>query len=504
VGHQAIGEQTLLWLEPAGRSFRRALDRSTRLRLILLGIAGFSGTLLLLSPALILVTAIGSAVYFFNHIQGPLDWFMVEASIAISLLAGFVCFQLALIRPAKPDGIELTKQGEPALFAMLERRVSHFRAEVIDRVVLCTDAQLKIEATPRCLFPLFHTHSLCVGAPLLFFLSQGQFRLALAGAVGRNSGGRSRITVWVVQLSQDWSNIAKALEDQGSFSSRLLISPVRWVAHVTDWLGKELNADIQQAQGQWVLDHADEQAAADFLASQVVASAFLEKLYWPMIYKAAQRSASPVVHPFSHLPLLLTRLLDIDQPKRWLLQAQASNQVGQTALRDILASLNLDRLSWPGLPEKNAFTSVFQSPDLLKQLDKYWQQSIASDWKRRYKRFQQDRRRFERLQHEANAGTLHGDSAARYVKLAKRFMGKADLVTAYLVVYHSNLNNPGLCMLCGQELLAAGQSQDGYTALQRASDLQPALTGRAQALMRAHRESWLDEQQVIVKRTHGA
>ena len=59
-------------------------------------------------------------------------------------------------------------------------------------------------------------------------------------------------------------------------------------------------------------------------------------------------------------------------------------------------------------------------------------------------------------------------------------------------------------MLCGQELLAAGQSQDGYAALQRASDLQPALTGRAQALMRVHRESWLDEQRVIVKRTDGA
>jgi hypothetical protein len=192
--------------------------------------------------------------------------------------------------------------------------------------------------------------------------------------------------------------------------------------------------------------------------------------------------------------------LDTDQPKRWLLQAQASSETG---LRDILASLNLDRLSWSGLPEKSAFNSVLQSPDLLKRLDKHWQQNIASDWKRRYKRFQHDRKRFERLHHEASAGTLHGDSAARYVKLAKRFLDKASVGSACLAVYHTNLNDPGLCLLCGQELLAADQAESGYAALQRASELQPGLSGRVQALMKAHQDGWLYEQQNSVKQAHG-
>ena len=502
MAHQAIGEHTLVWLEPAGRSFRRALNRSARLRLMLLGVASCSGALMMLSPVLVLAGAISSAVYFFSHIQGPLDWFMVEASIAVSLLAGFVCIQLALVRPVRPDGIELTRQEEPALFAMLERRVSHFRAGAIRRVVLCTDAQLKIEATPRYALPFLHSYSLCVGAPLLFFLSHGQFRLALAGTVGKNAGLRNRMTECIVRSSHDWASIVEALECDGSFSSRLFHRPAKCLANVTRSLGKELSIDTQQAQGRWVSDHADEQAAVDFLANQIVASAFLQKLYWPMIYKAAQRSASPVVHPFSHLPLLLTRLLDKDQPKRWLLQAQASSESGETGLRDILAGLNLERLSWPGLPEKSAFNSVLQSPDLLKRLDKHWQQAIAGDWKRRYKRFQQDRKRFERLHHEAGAGTLHGDSAARYLKLAKRFLDKASVGSACLAVYQSNLNNPGLCMLCGQELLAADQFEAGYAALQRASELQPGLSGRAEALMKAHQDAWLYQQETSVKQAH--
>jgi hypothetical protein len=195
--------------------------------------------------------------------------------------------------------------------------------------------------------------------------------------------------------------------------------------------------------------------------------------------------------------------LDTDQAKRWLLQAQVSSESGETGLRDILASLNLDRLSWSGLPQKSAFHSVLQSPDLLKRLDKHWQQDIATDWKRRYKRFQQDRKRFERLHHEANAGTLQGDSAARYIKLAKRFLDKASVGSACLAVYHSNLNNAGLCMLCGEELLASELSEAGYAALQRACELEPGLSSRAKAIMKAHQDAWLYEQHASGKQAYG-
>lgn len=504
MAHQAIGAQAAVWLEPAGRRLRRAVDRSTRLRLVLLGVTSLAGALLVMSPGIILVSAIASAVYLSNHIQGPLDWFMVEALGALSLFAGFISYQLLMMKPSRPDGIELTTEREPALFAMLKRRMAHFRSGAIDRVVLCTDAQLRIDATPRVPLPFFHSCTLCVGAPLLFFLSQGQFRLALAGAIGENVLGRSGLSGWIIQSSKDWPAIAKTLEFHTGLASRILIRPVRWISSVTTMLGKELNTDLEQAQGRWVLDNADEQTAVGFLASQVVACAFLEKVYWPMIYKAAHRSASPVVHPFRHLPLLLTRLLDTEQPKRWLLQAQAGSDVKQAGLRDILASFNVDRLSWPGLPQEGAFDSVFRSPELLKELDKHWQRNIETDWKRRYNSFQQDRKRFERLHQEAGTGTLQGDSAARYVKLAKRFLDKPDVVSACLGVYHSNPNDAGLCMQCGQELLLAGAAGEGYTALQRASELEPALASRAQKLMKAHKESWLDERQPAAKQARSA
>ena len=60
------------------QQFERLLNRSERVRTTALVLANSAGCLLMLSPALSLVAAAGSAVYIYNHIQGPLDWFIFE------------------------------------------------------------------------------------------------------------------------------------------------------------------------------------------------------------------------------------------------------------------------------------------------------------------------------------------------------------------------------------------------------------------------------------------
>ncbi len=502
--HQALSEQMSLWLEPTGRKLRRAVDRSEPLRLALLGIASASGGIIMLAPGIVLVCAAGSAAYLGNHIAGPLDWFLTASLVAVSLFAGFVGIQLYATKPALPTGIELVREREPKLFAMLDRRLAHFKMRPVDRVVLSSEAQLAIAATPRLPLPFLRAYTLSVGAPLMFFLSKGQFRLALAGAIAAATRNRDSLPGWIAQSSQDWPCIVRALEQSASFSSRLLLRPAKWIASITAALGGELLPDLQQAQGRWVLNNSDEDSAVDLLAKQVVACAFLEHLYWPMIFKAAQRAAAPVVQPFSHLPLLLARLLEDERARRWLLQAQTGTDATQFRLRDILSGLNIDHLHWTPLPEKNAFAAVFRSTDLLKQLDKDWQRSIETDWKRRYAQFQADKKRFQRLQEEASKKTLHGDSAIRYARLARRFLDKEGAAAICQDIYHNNLNDALLCMICGQEMLAVGESRRGCAALQRASELDATLANRAHALITAHRNAWLDDEEPAAQQAHSA
>lgn len=498
MGQQVFALQAAPWLEPAARKLRRAIARSARLRLVLLGLTSILGTLFLLSPGAILVASIASCLnYLAIDGQAMLDWFLVAISITIGLLAGLATVQLLRIRPAQPDGIDLLREQEPELFAMLDRRVAHFRNGLVDRVVLRSDAQLTVETTPRLPLPLFHRRTLCIGAPLLLFLSDSQFRVALAASVADHSLVHGRLGARIAQSLHDWPRIVQALESDRGFASRLVLPVVRRIAGVAAALGYELHSELQRAQGRWMIDNTNEYAAAEVLASQVVAQAFLEHRYWPIMYKGARHSPSPVIRPFSQLPALLARLVNDQQCRRWLLRAQAGGDTQQPGLRDMLAGLQLEQLAWPGLPEANAFHRVFRSRDILHRLDGHWRQSVASDWQRRHERFQHDRKRFEQLHRQAAAEKLHGDAATRYVRLAKWFLDKADAACAYLSVYHSNLDNAELCMLCGRELLLAGYPAAAWRSLQHVAELQPELASRAGELIKSQQYGQRDRRRRI-------
>lgn len=484
MGQQTFELQAPGWLEPAGRRLRRIVDRSPQMRSLLLGVASASGTVLLVSPAVVLVGAAASFVYLVGGARGPLVWLLIGTVAVGGLVAGLLTAQLLRLRPAQPDGVELTREQQPALFELLDRRTIHFRTDPIDRVILRGDTQLKLVTTPRLALPLLHRRTLCIGAPLLMFLSDGQFRLALAGCIGTHTLGRRGVSAWILQSLQDWPTILGVLEHDTELVSRVLLPGVRRIANVAAFLGYEANCEIQQAQARWVLDNADERAAIEFVASQVVAQSFLDNRYWPMIHRAARHSPSPVIRPFTHLPVLLPRLAQDEQCRRWLLRAQAGVSPHRSEFRDLLAGLNLDLLDWPGLPEASAFDKLFRGREVLSRLDKHWQQSVAESWRRRHERFQQDRKRFEGLHRRATTDTLHGASAYRYVKLAKRFLKRADAVAAYVCVYRCNLDDAEMCMLCGRELLAADCPAEGARALQRACEIQPELADQIEALIR--------------------
>jgi hypothetical protein len=266
------------------------------------------------------------------------------------------------------------------------------------------------------------------------------------------------------------------------------------IATIAEVLAQTLHSDRRVQQGHWVLQNSDERNAMDYLSNQVVAAEFLSQHYWPMILKAAERCPTPVVKAFSHFPLLLEKTLTPQLAERWLAQAQTASDRRQSGVLDLLAELRLDHLRWPGLPTPNAFCVLFNTGGLLQQLDRLWQQAIEPQWRLRHSSYQNDRSRFERLQRRAASGELRGESAIRYVKLAPRFLEKADALAACRDVYTTNLDDAKVCFSAGQALLRAGAGQEGGDALRRATELDPSLSMRAQALIDEHRQAWIHDE----------
>ncbi|MGW8309617.1 MAG: hypothetical protein ACWGNB_01020 [Thiogranum sp.] len=450
------------------------------------------GCTLMLSAPLISVTTAVTALYLGYQALGPLDAFLALALAVISVLSARFSARLLTLRPAAPAGVQVDPQQAPELMSMLARRSKHFKVKPPAQVMLTTKTELLVVATPVRAFPVCHQYHLCVGAPLLFFLDREQFGLALAAAIAASARRQSQLTGWLDQACDDWPQIIEALEQTDDVLARLLVGPLRHVNRTAARLGSALN-DWRREQAHWLLVHSDEHKTSNYLASQIVASTFLDRQYWPMILKTAERCPTPVVKAFSHLPLLLDRTLTDELAARWLLQARSATDRYFADTRDLLAELQLDELPWSGLPEPGAFKLMFGYGAVLKRLDSLWQQEVEPEWRRCHSDFQRDRLRFEQLQKRAAGTGLRDESALRYIDLAPRFLDQTDTLAAYRKVYAANRDDARVCFAAGTAMLHASDSREGYKALQRAADIDPSLADRARALIEEHRSAWVHQ-----------
>ena len=489
--YQAVNNPLIHWLQPTGARLKRALDRNPSLRLAVLSLVNGAVSLLLLSPAITLVSASMTAMWMYGHIQGPLDWFVTEVLCGLALFSSWVTFQQYRTHPKHPDGVTLDAHDAPELFSMLERRVAHFHIAAFNQVILTDKAKLTIHQVPRNAAPFDHTTVLTVGAPLMFFLSRDLFRLALAGAIAAESRKQKGLQGWIVRRCEEWPQLIDALQARTSIATHLFLPMLQWVNALNDTHGRELRAELQLDASRWVSEQADEQQAEQLLTNQVLADLYLRNQYWPMIMKAADRCPTPVVKPFNHFELLLGKTLNRDTANRWLLQAQTCSK-DNGELRDLLAGLGVENLAWSGLPKQSACASLL-SRDALNALDSDWQNRIQPEWDEHHSRFQHDLKRFKQLKQQHAEQPLHSESAMRYLQLAKQLADTDEIAQICKSICDNNRSDAALNFACGRQLAKSGHTQTGCEALQRAADLDRSLAHRAQAIINEQNRAWMNE-----------
>lgn len=486
MNHQAIREQINVWLGAAKKVLLRSVDRSNELRRLLLAITSLAGSALMLSPILILALSVTTAAMVVRQSQDPLDWVIFGVLSACSALSGYLSAHLFLIRPSGASGVAIQRQEAPELFGMLERRTSHFKLAPVTSISLVADPKLTLQAVPKWPFPAGHKHTLIVGAPLLFFLSPLQFRLALAIAIADSARRQRGVSGWALQAAEDWPAIVRALKAPRSPLSKVLLKPAGWVADTTRALSNDFVCAAQQTEIRLVLEATEEQTAKEYLANTAVAQSFMPNQFWPMINQAAERYPSPPIGPFSQFEKLLERTLEPQTAQRWLNQAQTRRYTDQQGLRDLLTDLRLEPLLWSETPKHKAFQEIFASDEILQRMDTHWEKLTEAEWSNRYASFQVDRERFERLRERAGEQPLRGTAAISYIQLAARLLDREQAIAIYQEMYRVNRDSAAVCFASGREMLAVGHLSEGCEALQRASELDRSLESRAHALIHAH------------------
>lgn len=463
--------------------------RSLHPRLQLLQLAGLTitGNLLLSAIPLLTILTSAAAGWLFFTAATPVDWLAMEACTLFAVTGILASLDLLLAKPARPAGLELRNHQAPELFAMIKRRCKQFGMPPIDRVLITESAEIELIITPKRAMPGAFTQTLLIGWPLLSFLSFKQLRIELRAVIGQWAGKRAWNTGAICRQVAFWQGLNAYYANRKLPAAWLLKRPVRGFARYLASQASEISRTQIFEHDQLALEVSDDHQVLALLAAEVLGAAFLEKKYWPMIFAAAERTADPIVKPFTNLNAIMGRTLRPEEADRWLLQALAAgNNTRQSSLRERLAVLGYNALHWTGPATRPAMETLFgqQWQTIAGQLDNHWQDHVKQEWTDRHWRFRQDQDQFYSLQQQAARENITGATAIRYARLAEQFLTREEMVALCKRLLRVNRTHADVCFQCGKQMLAAG-NDDGIRAIEIAIQLDPNYTNQGNTLIYA-------------------
>lgn len=458
-------------------------------RLQLLQLAGLTmtGNLFLFAIPLLTILATAAAGWLFFTATTPFDWLSVEACALFAVVGLLASLDLLLAAPARPAGLELRHNQAPELFAMIKRRCKQFGLAPIDRVLITESAEIELVITPKRAVPGAFTQTLLIGWPLLSFLSFKQLRIELRAVIGQWAGRRAWNTGAICRQVAFWQGLRAYYANRKLPAAWLLKRPVSGFARHLESKASEISRTQIFEHDQLALEVSDDNQVLALLAAEVLGAAFLEKKYWPMIFAAAERTADPIVKPFTNLNAIMDRTLHPDEADRWLLQALAAgNKTRQSSLRERLAVLGYNELHWAGPARQPAMEALFgrQWQVIAGQLDNHWQDNVQQEWTDRHWRFRQDQDQFYALQQQAAKEPITGATAIRYARLAEQFLDREEMIALCKRLLRVNRTHADVCFQCGKQMLAAG-NDDGIRAIEISIQLDPNYTNQGNTLIYA-------------------
>ncbi|HSJ48492.1 MAG TPA: hypothetical protein VLA26_06565 [Gammaproteobacteria bacterium] len=404
-----------------------------------------------------------------------------------TVVLAWACVELWRLRPELPEGVEVSQEDAPRLHAMVKRRVEKFSAPAIDRVLLTPTANIEVVSTPLTGYRSGHEHSLCIGVPLLHLLNHKQLRVKLHCVIGQHACYRDPRAGRLVRLRRDWESYSQALRGH--------TSPGAWVLRAfTAWYNPMLQEWSCSAAREHALQH--DQYAIDLvkdiellamIAAEAVCAAYLERCFWPLLMKTADRQPNPTLRPFSNFEPILRSTLQQQDAERWLIKALLAREESldpSPKLAQRLDTLGYAQLHFFSLPDQGAMSGVLgrKMQELLKELDQQWRNAINSAWRARHQAFRDEKARFDNLHERFEANLLEGPAAFAYARLVSKFLPTEQCIRIYTTLLERDQDNPEVLFEMGKLLLDTGEIS-GVRAIELAIGLDKSYVGRASAAL---------------------
>ncbi len=303
------------------------------------------------------------------------------------------------VRLSPPEGMRLTDDQVPELFAMLRGLERDLGAPQFHEVLLVGDSNAAVTQLPRLGVFGWYRNYLVLGLPLMQGLGPEEFKSVLAHELGHLSGGHGRFGNWLYRMRRSWEGIFESLATRNhGFLAGLITGFVRWY-----WPKFNAHAFVLSRANEYEADATAARltsptAAANALLRSRVQFAALEEHFWPALYRRANTDPVTPGDLFDQIAAFLKSSWPAEDLKRWLKASfliETSNADTHPCLRDRLRGLN----ALPAGIESGSFPTVLPEPapisaaeaylgkalsSLAQGLNDRWRENVATSWSERH------------------------------------------------------------------------------------------------------------------------
>jgi Zn-dependent protease with chaperone function/predicted Zn-dependent protease len=412
------------------------------------------------------------------------------------LLLAMGVFSLIILRALwvrfpPPTGVAVTVREVPELFGLLNRLRKAHRAPRCHRVLLTADFNASVVQIPRLGCLGWFRNYLVVGLPLMEVLSPPQFEAVVAHELGHLSRAHGRFAGWIYRVRQTLGRLVGTLRAHHHWGAVLFERFLAWYVPYFNAYSfvlareQEYEADAQAAR------LAGSIPAREVLVTVSVVGRFLERSFWPSLYRLAVKQATPPESPLGDLARAFKTGMPPDDTRRWL-KEEMSRLTGYAdthpALKDRLAALTKesrrsgdprDLTTWPhlrGAPRVTALDHYLEDRqrDYRAELDAQWAAQMASEWRARHESAQEGQRRLLTLAQKGLSTPLTVEEQWEQARWAEELRGEGEAVPLLNSLLATAPHHAQANLALGRILLDRGDAR-GIALIERAMAKAPDL-----------------------------
>jgi Zn-dependent protease with chaperone function len=449
--------------------FAHKQPASYRVRVGLLAALGYAYLILILGGLLALVGSLVMVVVFSHQVNA----LIIKLGVLL-LIPVWVIVRSLWVSFPPPQGIRLSRQQIPQLFAMVDELTTKLQAPQFHHILLDRDFNAAVVQVPR--FGIFgwHQNYLLLGLPLMQALSPEQFRAVVAHELGHLSGNHSRFAGWIYRVRKTWTQIFERFQHSQHGSSVLFDRFFNWYAPFFGAYSFVLARMNEYEADRCAVEVAGNQQIAEALIAVEVKSKFLETSFWSDVYKQAEHQADPPAIVYSNLITALRDPIPVESSSQWLQQAL----IAKTSNADTHPCLG-DRLKAVGyLASEETLPTPLQvsaaehflgemAQQFAAQFDEDWSIEMSTPWRQRYASLQESRQQLEDLEQRAKIETLPLEEFWTQAVLTLELKGKETALPMLHKILQQDSKHWAAHYTLGQ-LLLEDQDKSGVQHLETA------------------------------------